>query len=498
MSQWSAIALIQKVGPMVMQSLSLHQMAKWCPIILAFPFLNEGSDHAVKEVVLRLAYQKTPHAILDVAKVLIGKEIERGETVGTATELNAVWDEQIADLLLQYAKKSDINPKSLRSLLSILFSHNNTDAYSFALSLIPIPPPANEPERSLAIAAATALMLDTKDVAWSIVWPAIQSDEDFGKQVVLGINHDYEAIGRRLNEDQLADLYIWLTRHFHPLTDSAGKADVVSPLDRVEMWRNAIIQLLIHRGTFRACEAVNRLQRELPGQDWLKWVLVDAQTETRRTTWDPSRAQDIIKLAEDHKLHLVQSGDQLLQVLTKSLERLQAKLQGARPSAPYLWDNASKLDAEPKDENMFSDYVANFLEDDLKQKGIVLNREVRIHRGQRTDIQVDAITQTAPEQPYDSITVIIECKGCWNTELHNAMRDQLINRYLRDNHCQHGLYLVGWFNCDAWSKRDSRRKHAERLCPKIDSTRQMLATSAADLSNGSTRVKSVVLDASLH
>ena len=153
--------------------------------------------------------------------------------------------------------------------------------------------------------------------------------------------------------------------------------------------------------------------------------------------------------------------------------------------------------SKPKDENMFSDYVIAFLNKDLKQKGIILNREVRIHRGQRTDIHVDAVTQVAPGEPYDSITVIVECKGCWNPGLYDSMKDQLVGMYLKDNHCQHGLYLVGWFNCVNWSEGDGRKKQAGKLCPTIDDTRQKLTEAAADLSKDSTRVKSVVLDASL-
>jgi hypothetical protein len=186
-----------------------------------------------------------------------------------------------------------------------------------------------------------------------------------------------------------------------------------------------------------------------------------------------------------------------MQVLVESLERFQSLLQGETPEAPYLWDNVSKSDAKPKDENSFSDYAKIHLEKDLKQRGIVLNREVRIHRGQRTDIHVNAVIQTASGHPYDSITAIIECKGCWNPGLYDAMRDQLVGMYLKDNHCQHGLYLVGWFNCGNWSEEDGRKKQAGKLCPTIDYTRQRLAAFAEDLSKDSTRIKSVVLDVSL-
>lgn len=497
LSQYRAVALLFKAKPAAMHGLTTDQIGKWCPIILAFPFLDDDSDRAVKENLLKLAYGKSPLVVLNTAKVLIENEIEKGGAIGTATELGAIWDDHIADLLLQYAKSSETKPKSLGSLLSVLFSHDNLEAQSFASSLIPIPPPVGDPERARAVATAQTLMLDTKDVGWGIVWPAMQIDEDFGKQVILGISRDYESIGLRLNEDQLADLYVWLTRQFETPIHRSGEAYWAGPLDHVDLWRNAIIQILIHRGSVRACEAIKKLQRELPALDWLKWVQVNAEAETRRATWVPARPQDIVKLAADRVRRLVQSGDQLMQVLVESLERFQSLLQGETPEAPYLWDNVSKLDAKPKDENAFSDYVKIHLEKDLKERGIVLNREVRIHRGQRTDIHVNAVIQTASGQLYDSITAIIECKGCWNSGLYDAMRDQLVGMYLRDNHCHHGLYLVGWFNCKNWSEEDGRKKQAEKLCLTIDDTRQKLTATAADLSKDSTRVKSVVLDASL-
>jgi predicted NACHT family NTPase len=498
LSGYSGLALLLKKKPAAIHCLTPDQIGKWCPIILAFPFLDGESARAVKDELLKLAYRKSPLAVLDAAKVLIENEIEKGEAVGTATELNAIWNDQIANLLLQYAKSSVTTPKSMGSLLSILFSHDNLEAQSFASSLVSIPPPTGNPERARAVAAAQTLMLDTKDIGWGTVWPAVQVDEDFGKQVILGISSDYVSIGLRLSEGQLADLYAWLTRHFETPMHKSGEAYWAGPLDHIDLWKNAIIQLLIHRGSIRACEAIKKLQQQLPELDWLKWVQVDAQAEARRATWVPAQPRDIIKLAADHELRLVQSGDQLIQVLFESLKRFQARLQGEKPEAKFLWDKVDKHSAKPKDEEAFSDYVQIYLDNDLKQRGVIVNREVRIHKGERTDIHVDAVILESSGKAYDSVTVIIECKGCWNPELHNAMRDQLVGRYLKDNHCQHGLYLVGWFNCAKWSGRDGRRGRARRLCPNIDDTRQKLTAAAADLSKDPIRVKSVVLDTSLH
>ena len=66
---------------------------------------------------------------------------------------------------------------------------------------------------------------------------SVQVDEDFGKQVILGISSDYKSIGPRLNENQLADLYVWLTRQFEAPIHKSGEAYSAGPLDHVDLWR---------------------------------------------------------------------------------------------------------------------------------------------------------------------------------------------------------------------------------------------------------------------
>jgi len=58
------------------------------------------------------------------------------------------------------------------------------------------------------------------------------------------------------------------------------------------------------------------------------------------------------------------------------------------------------------------------------------------------------------------VKAIIEVKGCWHPELETAMESQLVGRYLQDNQCPNGLYLVGWFMCDKSSNQDYRKKQA--------------------------------------
>jgi hypothetical protein len=209
----------------------------------------------------------------------------------------------------------------------------------------------------------------------------------------------------------------------------------------------------------------------------------------------PPRPQDIVKLADDSERRLVRSGDQLLEVLIESLGRLEAKLQGGTPAAQFLWDRISHGVYRPKDEDSFSDYVKLHLEEDLRQKGIVSNREVQIRRGtggakgERTDIHVGV------SGVYDQVSVIIEAKGCWHPELETAMSSQLVERYLKDNQCQHGLYVVGWFNCPQWDPEDSRHRQAPKY--GIEEARKRFGAQAAEISKGTVRVKALVIDTAL-
>ncbi|MGH7230751.1 MAG: NACHT domain-containing protein, partial [Nitrospiraceae bacterium] len=264
-----------------------------------------------------------------------------------------------------------------------------------------------------------------------------------------------------------------------------------------------IITILRQRGNYRAGDAIRKLQHELPELDWLKWVLRDAQDETRRVTWEPARPSEILKLAHNHELRLVQSAGQLLDVVVESLKRLDLQLQGETPEAPFLWNDektshGKKSQARPKDEDQLSNYIKVHLEKDLKKRGIILNREVQIHRKERTDIHVDAIVPASSGKAYDSVSVIIEVKGCWNPGINDAMQSQLVDRYLKDNHCQHGLYLVGWFNCQQWSNADKRKGQANKFCPNKLETQARFDAQAREISKAGLVVKALVLDASIH
>ena len=499
---YRALRLLLQEAPDFIITLTTNVWKRWAPIILAYPTSGGIGDETPHHELVKLAYEHAPDDIIRALLVMIDKRNEEHDHIFITSKVEYCWDDRLADALLSKAKDEKLKPVCMGSLLVDLLDHNVDEAKVFAKSLVPLPLPSSEDARNRAIAAARALMFHAKDAGWSVVGPAIREDTEFGREVISAVTYNAASIEKRLTEDQLAELYVWLVRQYpHAKDPKHDGACIVEPRDRVTNWRNSILSYLKERETHQACDAIQRISHELPELDWLKWTLWEAQNNTRRCTWVPPQPADILKMAGDSQKCLVNSGDQLLGVLIESLKRLEEELQGETPAARDIWDRVDKKRYRPIDENGFSDYLKRHLEGDLKQRGIIANREVEIRRGEgsgkgeRTDIHIDAVMRGSNGKNHDSVSVIIEVKGCWHKELDTAMKTQLVDRYLKDNPCQHGMYLVGWFNCDQWDYKDYRKKGGPQC--SIDETRDRFDIQAAELSQQGKLIKAFVMNTAL-
>ncbi len=242
----------------------------------------------------------------------------------------------------------------------------------------------------------------------------------------------------------------------------------------------------------------------------MQWILLEAQTLVRRRTWLPYRPANLLEIIANSRVRLVQNTEQLLEVVIDSLRRLEATFRDETPAWRDVWDRLPLTPSEtptstrrrrqraftyrPIDENEFSDYVKRHLQADLGSRGIIANREVVIRSDERIDIRIDAVARNTREEIDERLSLIIEVKGCWNRELMSAMQTQLVDRYLRDNHCQHGLHLIGWFTCAAWDSHDDRKRHAPRI--SMEEAQRVLDEQAASLSPQVT-IKAMILNATI-
>jgi hypothetical protein len=349
-----------------------------------------------------------------------------------------------------------LKPRAVAYLLGKLLVHDGERARTLAESYIQFSASPTDEDLSRAVAAGRALILNTRDGDWSVLWHVIQHNNDFGRRLVEDVA--YHA-GQRaggvtppdLSENELANLYIWLTRNYPHAEDPRYRTGfgsyTMTPRRLVASWRDSTLSRLEELGTTKSCEEIRRLAREFPELVWLKWVLRRAQETARRNTWEAPKPSEIMQLARDSRSGLVQSGEQLLRAVIESVKQLEIRLQ-AGAAAHELW-NEDPI-CKPKDENRLAQKVEAHLNETLTPRGVVANREVVVRRG-RTDIHVDAVKKSAHGDVHDRITVIIEVKGCWHRDLKKAMNTQLLGQYLADSRSDYGLYLVGWFLCDQWA-----------------------------------------------
>ncbi len=75
------------------------------------------------------------------------------------------------------------------------------------------------------------------------------------------------------------------------------------------------------------------------------------------------------------------------------------------------------------------------------------------------------------------------------------MQTQLVDRYLKDNTCNYGLYLIGWFNCNLWDSEDYRKRKSPNIT--LEQAKNKFENQAKGLSNGEINVRAYVLNTAL-
>jgi hypothetical protein len=496
---YRALRLLLRLKPEVLVTLSAAVWEKWAPVILAYPESPGGDEEHAAEKLVALAYESASEAVIEVLGQLIDKENADHGMVFITRKLACSWDSRLISALLEKVHSDPVlKPPAIRELLSETLSHDGQAAVDLALSILK----GDKDAQSLArrVEAGAALLSTVPDQVWPAIWQLIQKEPDLGRKLFLEFAHQPGELRRiglagQLCEMAVADLYLWLADQFPHSADPTHEgplAHAIGERDSVAMFRDGLLNYLTERGTRDAVVGVRRIAAKR-GSDlpWLKYVALRADAARLRQEWEGIAPEILFRLARNPEARLVESEDQLLDLVCESLNRLQAKLYGAPPALPDLWND----DLTPKDEEHLSNYVQRHLTEDLSvERGLVANREVRIRPGQSTDIHVDAIKKDARTGEFQQLTVIIEVKGCWNRGLKTEMKNQLKDRYLRENQCQQGIYLVGWFLCDRWSASDYRRDATPKLM--LAEAKRFFDSQAKEVSDSVT-IRAIVLDASL-
>lgn len=415
-----------------------------------------------------------------------------------STMVDRAWSEALGIALLEELCKNVLLPTIQGAILCRLIQHDIPGAKQWAEEAVRA---GYQTERGLAL--AKELIRASSDASWDVLWPLIQANAEFGRELLESVSYGFDeknSFTTKLGDGQLGDLYSWLLEQYPPENDRRVSG-AMGPMDTIRFLREGTLERLKQRATFEACDALAQTELRFPQYRWLTYHFDLAESRACAVTWEPPLPKYIIGMAADRTTRFVESGDQLLGAVLESLGRLQRELHGDLAAVGDLW-NSRKEVWWPKQEEDISDYIARFLRRDLVERGIIINREVQIRRGrlgemagQSTDIHVDATPREGSDtEHYGSISLIIEVKGSWNDGLMIDMERQLRDRYMKNNDCRIGVYVVAHFQAERWDAADKRG--VRRNAWNIDELRERLANQAENLS-GSAVLRSFVLDASL-
>lgn len=478
---------------------------RWAPITLGFPLI---SNHPENGKIIALAYKHAPDEVISTLGVLIDDEAERYNGLMINDLLEDSLDERMSKFLLEKAQQQGFSPKAAGEIIRFLLHHNDRAAKEYVKSKIKVPLPIDEQEKDEVISSAASLLQNAVREDWEFLWDLILKDNEFGRALIFRA-HDSPLRGssvlQDISESQLADLFIWLTKEFPPEEYRHPEGGgTVTPQISIGDWRDAVIRVLMEKGTAEACRQVERAANALPQYKWIKqYTLVEARRITTQKSWQPPEINNLFKLVENRDLRLINSPDELMDSVLESIEKFQQILHAQQqPRVIRLWNQDRRRKKQPvvswpKDELDLSDEIASHLNDDLKDRGIFVGREMVVTRVNRLDIHIKVFGHDRLGRPTDPSEVIIEVKGCWHPELDTAMETQLVDKYLSANGCHHGIYLVGWFNCDAWNdSSDTRKQKAPNL--SLEQAREKFGQQAGALSaKHAFRVESVILNTEL-
>lgn len=474
-------------------------IARWAPVIVGWPWGDMSDDEFDRWAIVRLVHC-APDAAAAWLKQALRRERDEGHAVAVRRFTGLVVP-AVEKAILARARDSRQKPAERAELVGFLMAEGVQSGWALARRLVvPSAVRAGGARRELAAALAARLVTGSADAEWRRTWPLIRADEEFGRDLIARLAGEIEPnVARRLTESQLADLYSWIEARYpraeNPIPE---EAHYVGAREQIVIWHEQLLRELVGRGTSDAVQAFNKLVIAYPKFVWLRAMREQTREAASRATWiSPSPAQ-VLAMAQENAQRWIVSDEGLRRAVVDVLRTATDKLQGVNPQVQLLWTDPPR---EPRGEQQLSDWLAGFLDHELRGRAIIIGRETQIRasvsgkgRGESIDLKIDAVAGEHTQGP-PIVTVMLEVKGSWNRDLMKAMESQLVERYLTGSITQ-GIYLAGYYAADDWKQSDGKRTAARRHT--LDGLSRALQEQAVDVSaRRVVAVDSVVLDCSL-
>lgn len=497
------LCLLEQLEPEWLSHASSSAWQRWAAIVVEREsWLSEPTR------LLDRALDRAPEEAISKFTELIDWEDRTHQCATFARRLIPFWNRRVEECLLAQARIPGRAPATVGNLLDLLLSKGSRDGMEFARSIVSAISPSGCDSDELVREIAEPLLRHEPAIGWPCVRKIVVDNPALGRDIVIrtakrlhpSFGVEQRPWADRLTEYDVGELYTWLCREFpHSEDRDRTRGGAMSDRELVADFRDYLLSNLSSRSTPAAVEQLTRINDQ-PGSPDIRHLIAHARRSVLETNWNSPTPRELLKMAENTEERWIASAQQLQAVVLESLARYQEELRNEIPAYEDLWNEVEAKTWRPKREDSISNNIARHLRRDLTKRGVIINREVQIRpspQGQRTDIHVDAVRRGPGGVGEAPLKVIIEVKGCWNSSLQTAMEGQLKNRYLKDSDCQHGIYLVAWFNCEHWDPRDSRCSEARSWNWNLEDARTYLEKQATSISDDRCSLAAVILDARL-
>ncbi len=432
---YRAFLLLQREAPALLETIPPVVWQQWAPMLASYPLQRDDAAMEYHRLLIHAAYQHASAEIIATCLAQVDQQNQEMHSLNCLHLMEACWDSQLEGALLGKAYESTLDPSCLRDVLTVVVTHDPVAESTIAETLFQEAYTRGNYERATVVAGV--LIAHAPDASWEYLWPPLTQDDAFGRELLLRLQRTEvfeHALAQRLTPGQIADLFLRVVELFPPAEDPPGPNGFVSDRQLLSIWRSQLIISLQQRGTSEGCAALHTISLAHPEMEWIRWVLVDAERLMRRRTWSGFKPEEILAMAHDKTCRFVQNGEQLLAVVTESLVRLQETLHGETPARIFLWD-VLPAGAERekryrlKDENSLSNYIKLHLERDLKQRGIIVLREVEIRYASGGDLSLLGFSSSRllSHMSVGLGVLLFRNRGhCWPRFRYEAAQDQSI------------------------------------------------------------------------
>ena len=136
---YRALRLLLKVASEDISTLQQSTWIKWAPIILSYPLMGDN-DEKIQGDLIRIAYKYAPGEFIGTLMLLIDKENREYSNIFIIRHIENLWDERLADSLLEKVRDPKLKPTCMGTILGYLLDHKNNGAknllnYSFRLTI---------------------------------------------------------------------------------------------------------------------------------------------------------------------------------------------------------------------------------------------------------------------------------------------------------------------------------------------------------------------------